>query len=262
MKKLVMFLGVLALMVVFSASQTGAALLGISNYQDMRPNVMFDHETTINYDAKKNTLIMTGFDVQIELRDGTVWGLYPYVGFGIAIKVDDSGHLTGGYTPYTWTWETYSYSQQKKITYSYTSDEYDMVEVVAFVPSEIYGGNINYVQVDGKKYYKGDVLLRADVKGFGWDETNYGIFDWLFDENLGGEWVDDGIWPAAPPLSGAYLTEATTDWKGDWTKNFQVTSVKGDKVPTPEPSSLLLLGSGLLGFGAFFRARFGRKKKD
>jgi len=244
MKKLAMFLGVLALMVVLGASQTGAALLGISRYQGNRPDIDFNNTGYISYDASTGLFTLTATDEKLVLPDGREYSLTWFTQsdttittLTLQIYVDKNGNLKGGVPGY------------------------DMVEKVTK----------GSVTIEGVTYDVGDVLLQADVKAFGWQVDVYfgnDLFDFLFDtlDPYSGL-VKQGIWPYPLPLTGAYTTEGKAklasgdNWTGDWKKSFEVIGVKGDKLPTPEPSSLLLLGSGLLGFGAYFRVRFGRKRR-
>jgi len=267
MKKLVMFLGVLALMVVFSASQTGAALLGMKSYVNFRPNIFFDILGYIEYNYNSSTgtgffEIKNTFDRWITFADNTqVYLTIPndlFTGFGLAIYVDKSGNLTKGVSKHTYSW-SYDIDNDGKIEndeqWSYGPTDYDMVEVL------LKGS----VTIAGHTYTAPALLLAGEVRSFGWGEPSSpgagdaADFDFIF-ENLSGALVDDGIWPSEPPHTGALVE--TGYWSGDWTKNATITTIEGKKMPTPEPGTLMLLGSGLLGFGAFFRARFGRKKKD
>ena len=255
MKKLVMFLGVLALMMVFSASQTGAALLGMKSYVNFRPNIFFDILGYIEYDSSTGLFeIKNTFDRWITFADNTqVYLTIPndlFTGFGLAIHVDKNGNLTGGVDDHTYQW---SFGSE---TWSYESD-YDMVEVL-LKGSVTIAGHTYTAKPDTPV-----VLLAGEVRSFGWGEPSSpgagdaADFDFIF-ENLSGALVDDGIWPSEPPHTGALVE--TSEWSGDWTNDAIITTVEGKKVPTPEPGTLMLLGSGLLGFGAYFRARFGRKK--
>jgi len=254
MKKLVMFLGVLALMVVLSASQTGAALLGMYSYRTNFPRVSFDGSGTITYTAGTDLFTLVALDNKFIWGPGVEDFVLPNVGLGLAIYVDENGNLTGGVSDYTYSWTV------SGTTYSYPTSgttDYDMVEVA-----------LQDVTIRGKTYTAGTLLLGAEVIAFGWDEVNRNQFDFLFGD-MYGALVDDGLWPSTKSgahLPGPYtgMLAETEYWPSDWTwqKDLTVSTVEGKKMPTPEPSSLLLLGSGLLGFGAFFRARFGRKKKD
>lgn len=236
MKKLAMFLGVLALMVVFSASQTGAALLGIkARYEGFRPDIDFNNTGMIKYTYDSSTGIglftLTATDEKLVLPDGTVYWLSGKdytTQLTLGIYVDNTGKLVSGVSGY------------------------DMVEKV--IEGSVTVGNVTYTV--------GDVLLQAEVKAFGWGYTNGGsipAFDFIFDTVSGGL-VNQGLWPSPTPATAAWVETQSGTYS--WDSDFTLKSAKGDKMVTPEPSSLLLLGSGLLGFGAFFRARFGRKKKD
>ena len=223
MKRLLMLMAALmaVLMVVGTAS---AELLGIKgSYEGNRPDIDFNNTGVITYDADTNLFTLTATDEKLVLPDGTVYWLSG-PGFTttltLQIYVDESGNLTGGVTGY------------------------DMVEKVTE----------GSVTIAGVTYTVGDVLLQAEVKAFGWGTGTGGVpaFDFLFDTISGGL-VDQGLWPSPAPLTAAWVeTEAKTY---SWDSDFTLGNAKGDKMPTPEPATLLLLGTGLIGI-----AQLGRKK--
>jgi len=111
------------------------------------------------------------------------------------------------------------------------------------------------VTIAGVTYKVGDVLLQADVKAFGWGTGTGGVpaFDFLFDTISGGL-VDQGIWPSPTPLTAAWVETENKSYS--WTSDFTLGNAKGDKMPTPEPTTLLLLGTGLIGLAGIGRRKF------
>ena len=224
MRKLLMVMAVI-MAVVMAAGMASATLLGIKgSYEGNRPDIDFNNIGVINYDADTNLFTLTATDEKLVLPDGTVYWLSG-PGFtttlALQIYVDESGNLTGGITGY------------------------DMVEQVTK----------GSVTIAGVTYNAGDVLLQADVKAFGWGTGTGGVpaFDFLFDTISGGL-VNQGLWPSPAPLTAAWVETENKSYS--WTSDFTLHNAKGDKMTTPEPATLLLLGSGLIGL-----AGIGRKVK-
>ncbi|HEC68027.1 MAG TPA: PEP-CTERM sorting domain-containing protein [Candidatus Desulfofervidus auxilii] len=225
MKRLLMLMAALmaVLMVVGTAS---AELLGIKgSYEGNRPDIEFNNTGVITYDADTNLFTLTATDEKLVLPDGTVYWLSG-PGFtttlSLQIYVDESGNLTGGVTGY------------------------DMVEKVTK----------GCFEIDGVTYSAGDVLLQAEVKAFGWGTGTGGVpaFDFLFDTISGGL-VNQYLWPSPAPLTAAWVETGVATYS--WDSDFTLDNAKGDKMVTPAPPTLLLLGSGLLGFGLLSRRRKG-----
>ena len=223
MKRLLILMVVLmaVLMVVGTAT---AALLGIKgSYEGNRPDIEFNNTGVITYDADTNLFTLTATDEKLVLPDGTVYWLsgndYTTT-LTLKIYVDESGNLTGGIAGY------------------------DMVEKVTK----------GSVTIAGVTYNAGDVLLQADVKAFGWGTGTGGVpaFDFLFDTISGGL-VNQGLWPSPTPLTAAWVETGGATYS--WTSGFRLGNAKGDKMVTPVPPTLLLLGSGLLGFILLNRRR-------
>jgi len=208
-----------ALMVVGTAT---AALLGIKgSYEGNRPDIEFNNTGVITYDADTNLFTLTATDEKLVLPDGTVYwlsGSDHTTTLSLQIYVDESGNLTGGVTGY------------------------DMVEKVTE----------GCFKIDNVEYSAGDVLLQAEVKAFGWGTGTGGVpaFDFLFDTISGGL-VNQGLWPSPTPLTAAWVETENKSYS--WTSDFTLGNAKGDKMVTPVPPTLLLLGSGLLGFGLLSR---------
>jgi len=222
MKRLLILIAALiaVLMVVGTAT---AALLGIKgSYEGNRPDIEFNNTGVITYDADTNLFTLTATDEKLVLPDGTVYWLsgndYTTT-LTLKIYVDESGNLTGGVTGY------------------------DMVEKVTE----------GCFKIDNVEYRAGDVLLQAEVKAFGWGTGTGGVpaFDFLFDTISGGL-VNQGLWPTAL-LTAAWVETENKSYS--WTSNFTLDNAKGDKMVTPVPPTLLLLGSGLLGFILLNRRR-------
>ena len=84
--------------------------------------------------------------------------------------------------------------------------------------------------------------------------------------NLTGALIDDGIWPTYPTGwkghadSGSWLTGPTggDDW-WNLSTGFETEKNKSDMAPIPEPATLILLGSGLVGLVGY---AWRRKKKQ
>ena len=222
MRKLLMVMAVI-MAVVMAAGMASATLLGIKgSYEGNRPDIDFNNTGVVNYDADENLFTLTATDEKLVLPDGTVYWLSGGEGYtttlSLQIHVDKTGNLTSGITGY------------------------DMVEQVTT-------GSVTIADVT---YNAGDVLLQADVKAFGWGTGTGGVpaFDFLFDTISGGL-VNQGLWPSPTPLTAAWVeTEIGTY---SWDDDFTLGNAKGDKMVTPVPPTLLLLGSGLLGFILFKR---------
>jgi len=226
MRRLLMVVAVIVA-VVMVAGMASATLLGIqANYEGNRPDIEFDNTGIIEYDAVMNLFTLTATDDTLVLPDGTTYQLtgddYTTT-LTLKIYVDESGNLTRGVCGY------------------------DMVEKVTE----------GSVTIAGVTYNTDDVLLQAEVKAFGWDHIdsiNTDAFDFLFDTISGGL-VTQGIWPSPTPLTAAWVNVSSSN-SIDWINGFTISPAKGDKMPTPEPTTLLLLGSGLIGLAGIGRRKF------
>ena len=250
MRRLLMVVAVIVA-VVMVAGVASATLLGIAQYTGNRPDVKYDDWGRLVYDAVSDLLeFRNSVDEIIRLPDGTGvtitdTGNYdPVVGFGLAIYVDENGNFTGGVTNHRYSWDLTGTSDS--YSGSYTSD-YDMVEVLLRGTITVAGHT--YTASPGNPV----LLLAADVDAFGWDnlDNNSSQVDFLFG-TVAGAWVDDGIWPTSPP-TGAYAMIGGTL---DWSNGFNLENKGGDKMPTPEPTTLLLLGTGLIGLAGLGRRKF------
>ena len=99
-------------------------------------------------------------------------------------------------------------------------------------------------------------LIRGEVTNFGWLDTGtpFDLFNFTFDFTGGAL----SSYYAASGYKGAdSMSSENSTFGGSFATNFSGTAVKHDTAPVPEPSSLLLLGSGLLSV-ALLRVR--RKK--
>ena len=222
MRKLLMVMAVI-MAVEMAAGMASAKLLGIGSLG--YPDIIFDNTGTISYRASSNSFILDADDLKIAYADGTVnylSGEKYTTDFKIYLTVDNNGNLVGTGT---------------------------MVEKV------IEGK----VTVAGNTYSAGTTLLSGTVVAFGWGEedSELGNFDFLISkDSLSGALVDDGIWPTTVPTGIIAYAEHRKGWTGFWNSDFELSKVKGDKAPVPEPATLLLLGSGLIGL-----AGIGRKVK-
>ena len=240
MKRLVILLAIGLILCAFSTAN--ATLLGIKGYAGAIPDVLWDSGGTIKYTASNDLFEVIAWDKDIHYlpeypKPGSGYdGLINKVGFGIAITVDSSGNLTGGVSGHTYTWGSTS-----------TTSDYDMIEYVLTGFDLVYKG-------DTYTFSPGDVFLAGEVVAFGWDDVNKNQFDFLIG-SVSGKLVDIGLWPTNLP-TGAYVDTAGNWGTWDWTQDLNIGTEKGDKYPVPEPATMLLLGSGLLGMGVYARRRF------
>lgn len=257
MKRSVYLLTILFILIFF-CSIANAALLGMKKFEGNLPDIFFDQSGSIEYDASSNLFYSVNmFDRFYKSVDGYQYGLTDTMywsaavtGFGLAINVNENGDLTGGVSGHTYSWTE---PIENHDTFSYLSDK-DMVEVL--LEGTLTIGDETFNATDDPV-----LLLAAEVQAFGWEEPSSSDaqdaanFDFKFGQ-VEGALVDSGLWPATVP-TGSYLE--TAQWDGDWTKDQTITNPKGDKFPLPEPTTMLLLGMGLIGLVGFGRKMFFKK---
>lgn len=111
------------------------------------------------------------------------------------------------------------------------------------------------VNGDSVADYSGD-LIRGEVTSFGWQDTGtkFDLFNFTFDFTGG---ALSSFYAPHDFRGGDNFSSENSSFTGSFTTNFSGTVVKHDTAPVPEPSSLFLLGGGLLS-AALLRVR--RKK--
>lgn len=227
MKKLIIILVIGLTLCLFSTAN--ADLLGLhALYEGNRPDILVNNTGTDTYTPSNTLLTVSATDEKLALPGGATYFLSGpdfTTTFTLKIHVDSTGAFTGGI------------------------EGYDMVEQVT-------QGSVTVKDVT---YGVNDILLQADVQQFGWGSFG-GVpaFDFLFSTASGGL-VDQGLWPASNPWTVYWneTAQGNIDWNAEdpWT----LINAKGDKTVAPEPATMLLLGSGLLGIGVYARRRFSKK---
>jgi len=218
MKKLL--IATLAVAMMLGASLNAeAALLGVAELLDV-PDITSNSTGTYSYDSTTNIFDSDATPLSITFDGVTPISITGVRSYDVSFEVDESGNFVSGV-----------------------------------------GGDdlviIGDIDVDGDTVidYSG-VLLTGEVTDFGWLDIGVGsldLFDFTFDATGG---ALAGFYGTGK--GGDVMTAEQTNFTGSFLVSSSGTKVKHDTAPlVPEPTSMMLFGTGLLGFVGRLRKRFG-----
>lgn len=235
---------------------TCLVIIGAAN-ATVYPDIVFNNDGYIEYDADTQILHLHAMDLKI-VYPWMVWDPIEgewvndadsmYVNLGIQqgripieinILVDNAGNFIGD-AP------------------GYEGDADDMTETITWEQNL----EFEFMDLDKNNWNAADdwkvddVLLNGDVMSFSYDFSgDEPQFTFIIDP-YEGLFLDRNIFPDYPIQINVSPDEGFDSGEG-WEDGFRVEKAKGDKFPTPEPGTMLLLGLGLLGLVGISRRKRG-----
>lgn len=204
------------------------------------PDIQFNNSGYIEYNPTRQVLSLHAMDLKIVYPSGeedSMWidmgSLQGRIPIDLNILVNNTGNYIGDDPNHAGDYDDMTETITKEENIEFEFKSLDGIDYNA--PSD---------------WKVGDVLLRGDVESFTSQNVAAGrfpTFEFIINP-YDGLFIDRNIFPDYPILIRVTPDEVL-DAGESWATGFRVEKAKGDKMPTPEPASILLFSLGLLGLG-------------